>query len=63
MGISKKRTSWLVRFVDEIEESGWLVSVTRFQEFHGRLGFTSQILPWVRPLLAPGYSLIVGGGE
>eukprot|EP00438_Fugacium_kawagutii_P018198 Skav226142 [mRNA] locus=scaffold1047:606146:609121:- [translate_table: standard] len=63
IGMSDKRTSWLVKFVDELESNGWLVSVRRFQEFHGRLGFASQILPWIRPLLAPGYSWLAAVGK
>eukprot|EP00438_Fugacium_kawagutii_P030206 Skav207292 [mRNA] locus=scaffold434:298126:309294:- [translate_table: standard] len=63
IGMSDRRTSWLVKFVDELETSGWLVNVRRFQEFHGRLGFASQILPWIRPLLAPGYSWLAAVGK
>lgn len=63
IGMSEKRTNWLIRFVDELESSGWLVQVRRFQEFHGRLGFASQILPWIRPLLAPGYSWLAAVGK
>lgn len=47
VGMSEKRTAWLVRFVDEMQAADWLVHVRRFQEFHGRLGFASQILPWM----------------
>lgn len=43
-----------MNFVDKLEASGWLVMVRRFHEFHGRLGFSAQVLPWIRPLLAPG---------
>ena len=56
IGISERRTAWLVQFVDQLESDKWLVMGRRYQEFHGRLGFTSQVLPWIRPLLAPGYS-------
>lgn len=56
IGISEKRTAWLVEFVNKLETDKWLVLVRRYQEFHGRLGFASQVLPWIRPLLAPGYS-------
>ena len=54
---------WLVNFVSEMECNDWLVNVRRFQEFHGRLGFASQILPWIRPLLAPGYSWLAAVGK
>jgi len=56
IGISERRTAWLVNFIDKLEASGWLVMVRRFHEFHGRLGFSAQVLPWIRPLLAPGYA-------
>ena len=63
LGLSEKRTSWIIRFVDEMEVNGWLVGVRRCQEFHGRLGFTAQILPWIRPLLAPGYAWLAAVGK
>ena len=49
IGISERRTAWLVNFIDKLEASGWLVMVRRFPEFHGRLGFSAQVLPWIRP--------------
>ena len=39
-----------------------LIHMRRFQEFHGRLGFAAQVLPWIRPMLAPGYSLDFSSG-
>ena len=56
IGISERRAAWLVEFVKRLEGDQWLVMARRFQEFHGRLGFTAQVLPWLRPLLAPGYA-------
>eukprot|EP00435_Cladocopium_sp_Y103_P001385 s1635_g1.t1 len=63
MGISERRTSWLIDFIDKLESDQWLVLSRRYQEFHGRLGFTSQVLPWVRPLLAPGYAWLAAVGK
>ena len=63
IGISEKRTNWLVAFIDKMKCDGWLVMSRRFQEFHGRLGFTAQVLPWLRPLLAPGYSWLAAVGR
>ena len=56
LGISEKRCQWVIRSVEGMEGDGWLVDVRRFHELHGRLGFMSQILVWIRPFLAPGYA-------
>ena len=44
IGISEKRSQWLIRFIVDLESSSWLVDTRRYQEFHGRLGFTSQVV-------------------
>ncbi|CAE7417322.1 unnamed protein product [Symbiodinium sp. CCMP2592] len=56
LGISEKRCQWIIRSIEGMEGDGWLVDVRRFHELHGRLGFMSQILVWIRPFLAPGYA-------
>ncbi|CAE7269737.1 unnamed protein product, partial [Symbiodinium sp. CCMP2592] len=56
LGISEKRCQWIIRSIEGMEGDGWLVDVRRFHELHGRLGFMSQILIWIRPFLAPGYA-------
>ena len=63
IGISERRTTWLVDFVERLESEGWLIMARRFHEFHGRLGFAAQVLPWIRPLLAPGYSWLSAVGR
>ena len=63
VGMSERRVAWLVNFVEEPITNDWLVHMRRFQEFHGRLGFAAQILPWLRPMLAPGYSWIAAAGR
>ena len=37
--------------------------VRSFQEFHGLLFFCAQVLPWIRPLLAPGYAWLAAVGK
>ena len=56
LGISEKRVLWLIRYLSDAASSSWLLDVRRFEEAHGRMGFMSQVLPWMRPFLAPGYS-------
>ena len=63
IGLSERRTTWLVDFIKEMEHNDWLVNVKRFQEFHGRLGFSAQVLPWLRPLLSPGYAWLAAVGK
>eukprot|EP00435_Cladocopium_sp_Y103_P060387 s1226_g22.t1 len=63
LGISERCTAWLVDFIDRLELDQWLIMTRRFQEFHGRLGFSAQVLPWVRPLLAPGYAWLAAVGK
>lgn len=56
IGLSEKRANWLIKFVENLQGDGWLTGVRQFQEFHGRLGFASQVLLWLKPLLGPGYA-------
>ncbi len=63
IGMSEKRVAWLVSFVEELLSNDWLVNMRRFPEFHGRLGFAAPVLPWLRPLLAPGYSWLSAAGR
>ena len=39
-----------------MEKSGYTVSMRRFSEFLGRLGFLARVLVWLKPHLAPLYS-------
>ena len=56
IGISEKRCNWIITSIEGIKVSGWLIDVRRFHELHGRLGFMSQVLVWIRPFLSPGYA-------
>ena len=52
IGISDKRCQWLIKWMDQtIQEKG--VLMRRFLEGVGRLGFTAQVLHWLKPTLAP----------
>ena len=35
-----------MRFIKKMVDNDWLVNVKRFQEFHSRLGFSAQVLPF-----------------
>ena len=63
MGISEKRTRWVSSYFDSMEEATWLCDMRRFTECLGRLGFMSQVLPWLRPLLAPFHSWLAAAGR
>ena len=43
-------------WVDDAEKSRWVVSVRKFVEFLGRLGFVSRVVYWIKPHLAPLYA-------
>ena len=55
LGLSEKRAQWVVKVIDEVEAADFLVSGRAFTELLGRLGFSSQAVPWIRPLLGPLY--------
>ena len=48
LGLSEKRANWLIKFVEDLRNDGWLTNVKQYQEFHGRLGFATQVLPWLK---------------
>ena len=56
IGIAERRSNWIIKFIDQLEASHWLTDTRRFHEFHGRLGFMSQILNWIKPFLSAGYA-------
>ena len=55
LGLSEKRAQWVIRVISEAEASDFLISGRAFTELLGRLGFASQAVPWLRPLLGPLY--------
>ena len=38
-GVSKKRLTWIIEWIDKAEGSGWFATGRRFSEFLGRLNF------------------------
>lgn len=56
LGISAKRGRWLLEFIEEMSKSNRTVSMRRFGEFLGRLGFVARVLVWLKAHLAPLYS-------
>ena len=56
VGISESRGQWLLKWIAEAKASKFVVSVRRFAEFLGRLGFVSRLLVWLKAHLAPLYS-------
>lgn len=56
LGISDKRGNWLLSFKKEMEQAKFTISMRRFTEFLGRLGFVARVLVWLKPHLAPLYS-------
>ena len=56
VGISDSRGKWPLAWIAEARSTGFVVSVRRFSEFLGRLGFVARLLVWLKPHLAPVYS-------
>ena len=56
LGINEKRGKWLLACLEEMEKAGYTVSMGRFSEFLGRLGFVARVLVWLKPHLVPLYS-------
>ena len=52
-GISPKRTSWVISWIDEVKGNNWFVQGRRLHEFLGRLNFVARVLTWIRPFLSP----------
>ena len=53
VGITTRRVSWLVDWIQSLEKRKFVVAARDFSEFLGRLGFVSQLLVWLKPHLAP----------
>ncbi|CAE7260349.1 unnamed protein product [Symbiodinium sp. CCMP2592] len=56
VGISESRGQWLLKWIAEARSSKFVVSVRKFAEFLGRLGFVARLLDWLKAHLAPLYS-------
>ena len=55
MGISQKRSLWVVKWIDGLLDKG-AVLPREFAAGLGRLGFAALALPWERPFLGPLYA-------
>ena len=53
VGITTRRGSWLVDWIQSLEKRNFVVAARDFSEFLGRLGFVSQLLVWLKPHLSP----------
>ena len=56
LGLSEARGQWICEWVTEVVKSRFVVSVRRFNEFLGRLGFVARVVYWIKPHLAPLYA-------
>ena len=53
VGLSERRTAWIVQWVENARRDGGLVTHRSFVELVGRLVYAGQVLVWMRPLMAP----------
>ena len=56
LGLSEKRALWVVKVIEDLQESQFVMTGRSFSELLGRLGFASQAIPWLRPVLGPLYA-------
>ena len=56
IGLSDRRCSWLIDWVQAVHDNQGLVHHRSFVEFLGRLVYSSQVLPWLKCFLAPLYA-------
>jgi len=53
VGLSERRTNWIVQWVEEARQNQGLVAHRSFVELVGRLVYAGQVLVWMKPLMAP----------
>ena len=53
VGLSERRTAWIVDWVEEVQKNGGLVAHRSFVELVGRLVYAGQVLCWMKPFMAP----------
>ena len=56
IGLSEARGTWVKGWVEEARSARFVVSVRKFSEFLGRLGFIARVVYWIKPHLAPLYA-------
>ena len=52
-GISEKRASWIIEWINLAEQAQWMITGRQLTEFIGRLNFVTRLLAWLKPFLAP----------
>ena len=53
VGLSERRTNWIVQWVETARQNGGMVTHRSFVELVGRLVYAGQVLVWMKPLMAP----------
>ena len=64
VGISHKRTCWVIEWIDSLERHGFQTTGRAFVEFVGRANFIARVLTWMKPFRAPlfAFSAVLGRG-
>lgn len=58
IGITARRSAWIVEFIGSLEDAKYMVAMRSFAEFLGRLGFVARVLTWLKPHLGPLYAWV-----
>ena len=53
VGLSERRTNWIVQWVEDARRNEDIVTHRSFVELVGRLVYAGQVLVWLKPLMAP----------
>ena len=53
VGLSEKRTNWIVQWIKEARRNEGVVAQRDFVQLVGRLVYAGQALAWLKPLMAP----------
>ncbi len=56
IGLSEKRAAWVIKTVESLATSQYVMNGRAFSELLGRLGYAALAVPWLRPLLGPLYA-------
>ena len=56
LGLSEKRAQGVIQTIEHFKQSNFVANGRSFTELLGRLGFASQAVPWVRPMLGVLYA-------
>ncbi|CAE7442349.1 unnamed protein product, partial [Symbiodinium necroappetens] len=59
-GISEKRATWIIEWINQAEQAQWMVTGRQLTEFIGRLNFVTRLLAWLKPFLAPLFAWLSG---